>query len=215
MTEPDEDFATMFEASIKAKRFKRGQTIEGAIVAIGPEVAFVNVGGKGEALLALAHFAHLAQALQLHGVQRLFTLCGGHISPILVAAQNLGLRVIDTRHEANAVFAADAVARVAAQDEIIHLTDNAAIQKWIGDDAAYLADSHVLAFAARHQGGRVAVVDVDGQVLGEAEIVRVRGGGLLMNESMKASSMGPCNPWRFTNWLSAPTCAGSQRDPRF
>ena len=51
MTEPEEDFATMFEASIQAKRFERGQTIEGTIVAIGPEVAFVNVGGKGEALL--------------------------------------------------------------------------------------------------------------------------------------------------------------------
>ena len=51
MTEPDEDFATMFEASLQAKRFKRGQTIEGTIVGIGPEVAFVNVGGKGEALI--------------------------------------------------------------------------------------------------------------------------------------------------------------------
>ena len=47
--ELDEDFATMFEASTKAKRFKRGQTIEGSIVAIGSEVALVNVGGKGEA----------------------------------------------------------------------------------------------------------------------------------------------------------------------
>src|SRR5262245_14270900 len=41
----------MFEASTKAKRFERGQTIEGTIVAIGPEVAFIDVGGKGEATL--------------------------------------------------------------------------------------------------------------------------------------------------------------------
>ena len=53
MTEPEEDFATLFEASIQAKRFERGQTIEGTIVAIGPEVAFINVGGKGEALLEI------------------------------------------------------------------------------------------------------------------------------------------------------------------
>ena len=53
MDEPDEDFATMFEASLKAKRFENGQTIEGTIVAIGPEVAFVNVGGKGEAAIAI------------------------------------------------------------------------------------------------------------------------------------------------------------------
>src|SRR5262249_30144857 len=41
----------MFEASIKAKRFEKGQTLEGRIVAIGPEVAFVDVGGKGEATI--------------------------------------------------------------------------------------------------------------------------------------------------------------------
>jgi small subunit ribosomal protein S1 len=46
-----EDFAAMFEASIQAKRYERGQTIEGTIVAIGPEVAFVDVGGKGEATI--------------------------------------------------------------------------------------------------------------------------------------------------------------------
>ncbi len=51
MSEPEEDFAAMFEASIQAKRFERGQTIEGEVVAIGPEVAFINVGGKGEAEL--------------------------------------------------------------------------------------------------------------------------------------------------------------------
>ena len=35
MTEPDEDFASLFEASLKPKRLERGQTIEGRIVAIG------------------------------------------------------------------------------------------------------------------------------------------------------------------------------------
>src|SRR5213080_4334640 len=45
----------MFEASIKAtKRFREGQTLEGRIVAIGPEVAFVDVGGKGEATIDVA-----------------------------------------------------------------------------------------------------------------------------------------------------------------
>ena len=53
MTEPTEDFAAMFEASIKAKRFEQGQTIEGTIVAIGSEVAFVDVGGKGEATIEI------------------------------------------------------------------------------------------------------------------------------------------------------------------
>ena len=54
MSESTEDFAAIFEASLKAKRVQQGQTIEGTIVAIGPEVAFVDVGGKGEATIELS-----------------------------------------------------------------------------------------------------------------------------------------------------------------
>jgi len=53
MTDSTEDFAKMFEASIQAKRLETGQTINGTIVAIGPEVAFVDVGGKGEATIEI------------------------------------------------------------------------------------------------------------------------------------------------------------------
>lgn len=51
MTDHDDDFARMFEASLQAKRIEEGETVEGIIVAIGPEVAFVDVGGKGEATI--------------------------------------------------------------------------------------------------------------------------------------------------------------------
>ena len=51
-------------------------------------------------------------SLEKQGVKHLFTLCGGHISPILVGAKKRGVRVIDVRDEKNAVFAADAVARL-------------------------------------------------------------------------------------------------------
>src|SRR5690349_11705088 len=44
----------MFEASLKARQFERGQTIEGTIVAIGHDVALIDVGGKSEAQLDLA-----------------------------------------------------------------------------------------------------------------------------------------------------------------
>ena len=49
-------------------------------------------------------------ALAAHGVRFVFTLCGGHISPILTASKARGIRIIDVRDEATAVFAADAVA---------------------------------------------------------------------------------------------------------
>ena len=52
--QPEEDFASMFEASQKAKRLEKGDLVEGTVVAIGPEVAFVDVGGKGEASIDIA-----------------------------------------------------------------------------------------------------------------------------------------------------------------
>jgi len=54
----------------------------------------------------------IARVLRHQGVKFLFTLCGGHISPILVEAKRIGIRVIDVRQEPTAVFAADAVSRL-------------------------------------------------------------------------------------------------------
>ena len=54
----------------------------------------------------------VAAVLERQGVPQVFALCGGHISPILVACKARGIRVIDVRDEANAVFAADAVGRL-------------------------------------------------------------------------------------------------------
>lgn len=41
----------------------------------------------------------VAQVLQSHGIKHLFTLSGGHISPILAASEEIGIKVVDTRHE--------------------------------------------------------------------------------------------------------------------
>jgi small subunit ribosomal protein S1 len=50
----DDDFATLFAASEKTKRYRNGQTIEGTIVAIGADAAFINIGAKGEATMELS-----------------------------------------------------------------------------------------------------------------------------------------------------------------
>ncbi|MCE9589394.1 MAG: response regulator [Planctomycetes bacterium] len=58
---------------------------------------------------------------------------------------------------------ADVVAPKLADHEgagVVHVTDNETLSKWIGDDAAYLADSHVVAFACRHKGETLAAVTV-------------------------------------------------------
>ncbi len=54
----------------------------------------------------------IGQVLRERGVKFLFTLCGGHITPILTGAKKEGIRVVDVRDEVNAVFAADAVGRM-------------------------------------------------------------------------------------------------------
>lgn len=65
MTEPEEDFAALFEASLQAKRIERGQTVEGRVVAIGAEVAFVDVGGKGEAEIGVAELKNADGQLEV------------------------------------------------------------------------------------------------------------------------------------------------------
>jgi small subunit ribosomal protein S1 len=54
----------MFEASLQAKQYERGQTIEGRIVGFGHDVAFVDVGGKGEAVVALDELKNDEGALE-------------------------------------------------------------------------------------------------------------------------------------------------------
>ena len=61
----------------------------------------------------------VASVLKSHGIDHIFTLSGGHISPILVGAEKLGIRVVDTRHEVTTVFAADATVTHATLINII------------------------------------------------------------------------------------------------
>ncbi len=51
--EEEEDFAVMFEASLQPSTLREGDAVEGTIVAIGSDVAFVDVGSKGEATIDL------------------------------------------------------------------------------------------------------------------------------------------------------------------
>ena len=51
----------MFAASVQSKRLSTGQTVDGTIVAIGPEVALVDVGSKGEASIATAELRNQNQ----------------------------------------------------------------------------------------------------------------------------------------------------------
>ena len=43
MTTPQDEFASMLDASLKIRSLRKGQAVEGTIVSIGAEVAFVDV----------------------------------------------------------------------------------------------------------------------------------------------------------------------------
>lgn len=111
----------------------------------------------------------VAQVLEKHGVRFLFTLCGGHISPILVGAKRLGIRVVDVRHEATAVFAADAVARLSGTTGVAAVTAGPGVTNTITAlKNAQLAQSPVLLLGGATGTilkGRGALQDIDQMTL--------------------------------------------------
>ena len=64
----------------------------------------------------------VAKVFKAHGVKYVFTLCGGHISPILVATKQEGIQVVDVRSECTTVFAADAVSRLSGTPGVAIVT---------------------------------------------------------------------------------------------
>ena len=111
----------------------------------------------------------VASVLQAQGVPFLFTLCGGHISPILVGAKRLGIRVVDTRHEVDAVFAADAVFRLTGVPGVAAVTAGPGVTNTItAIKNAQLAQSAVVLLggaAATLLKGKGALQDIDQMAL--------------------------------------------------
>jgi acetolactate synthase-1/2/3 large subunit len=118
----------------------------------------------------------VAEVLQAHGVPTLFTLCGGHISPILSAAKARGIRVVDVRDEVTAVFAADATARLSGRPGVAAVTAGPGISNTITAlKNAQLAQSPVLLIggaAPTALQGRGALQDIDQRPLVEPHVKR-------------------------------------------
>ncbi|XP_034023883.1 2-hydroxyacyl-CoA lyase 2 isoform X2 [Thalassophryne amazonica] len=107
----------------------------------------------------------VAEVLRSHGVKYVFTLVGGHISPILVACEKVGIRILDTRHEATAVFAADAVARLSGTIGVAAVTAGPGLTNTVtAVKNAQMAESPVLLLggaAGTLLQGRGALQDID------------------------------------------------------
>uniref|UniRef100_A0A671VDD5 2-hydroxyacyl-CoA lyase 2 n=1 Tax=Sparus aurata TaxID=8175 RepID=A0A671VDD5_SPAAU len=107
----------------------------------------------------------VAEVLRAHGVKYVFTLVGGHISPILVACEKMGIRIVDTRHEATAVFAADAVARLSGTVGVAAVTAGPGLTNTVtAVKNAQMAESPLLLMggaAGTLLQGRGALQDID------------------------------------------------------
>lgn len=105
MSHPEEeDFATMFEASAGARRFQRGQAIEGTIVAIGPEVALVDVGAKGEAQIDVAELKDADGDIEVNVGDRIQAIVVSTTSGVVLSRK--GVRNAATQRQLEDAFRA-------------------------------------------------------------------------------------------------------------
>jgi acetolactate synthase-1/2/3 large subunit len=146
----------------------------------------------------------VAEVLRAHGVRLLFTLCGGHIAPILAGAKARGIRIVDTRDEATAVFAADAVARLTGKPGVAAVTAGPGLTNAITAlKNAQLAQSPVVLIggaAPTALQGRGALQDIDQRALVAPhvklvrQVKRVRDLGPAAAEALNVAASGVPGP---------------------
>lgn len=111
----------------------------------------------------------VVETLKNFGVNTIFTMCGGHISPILVASKKLGVKLVDTRHEATTVFAADALARLSGIPGVAVVTAGPGLTNTItAVKNAQLAQSPVILIGGAvvtQLKGRGSLQDIDQHAL--------------------------------------------------
>lgn len=107
----------------------------------------------------------VANILKSHNIKFIFTLTGGHISPILSGCKKIGINVIDVRNEATAAFAADGVSRLSNQIGVAIVTAGPGITNTItAIRNAQMAESPLLLIggaAANLLKGRGSLQDVE------------------------------------------------------
>ncbi len=146
----------------------------------------------------------VAEVLVQHGVRFLFTLCGGHISPILVSSKERGVRVIDVRDEASAAFAADAVSRLTGTPGVAVVTAGPGVTNTItAIKNAQLAQSPLVLIGGATGTilkGRGSLQDIDQMALFEphvkwmAEVTRVRDLVPAMEQAFEEARLGVPGP---------------------
>ena len=94
-------------------------------------------------------------ALRRFGVDTMFTLNGGHVWPLYEAARHQGVRVVDTRHEQTATFAAEAYAKLTRTPGLAVLTAGPGITNGVSAiTSAHFNGSPLVVLGGRAPEGR-------------------------------------------------------------
>ena len=91
-----------------------------------------------------------AETLRGHDVDTLFTLSGGHLFPLYDGCVKAGIRLVDTRHEQTAAFAAEGWAKVTRRPGIAALTAGPGVTNGVSAiTSAFLNGSPVMVIGGR------------------------------------------------------------------
>jgi acetolactate synthase-1/2/3 large subunit len=113
-----------------------------------------------------------AEWLKAQGVTHVFALCGEHVLPLLDSCEEIGIRVIGTRHEQAAVLAAEAFARVTGRPGVAVVTAGPGVTNAMtGLAVAQTCGSPVMLLAGRTSTAKRLTgtfQDVDGRAIVQA-----------------------------------------------
>jgi acetolactate synthase-1/2/3 large subunit len=94
-------------------------------------------------------------ALRSFGVETMFTLNGGHVWPFYEAARDQGVRIVDTRHEQTATFAAEGYAKLTRSPGLAVLTAGPGITNGVSAiTSAWFNGSPLIVLGGRAPAGR-------------------------------------------------------------
>lgn len=109
------------------------------------------------------------KALQNEGVEKAFVLCGGHIMPIFYGMRDVGIEIIDMRHECSAMYAAIAYTRTSGKPAVVVTTAGPGV----GNTPAGMMEAEALGIPLLQIGGAVTTRRRDGGELQDMSTLNV------------------------------------------
>ena len=109
------------------------------------------------------------RALHDEGVEKAFVLCGGHVMPIFYGMRDMGIEIIDMRHECAAVYAAIAYTRVSGKPAVVVTTAGPGV----GNTPAGMMEAESLGIPLLQVGGAVPMNQRDSGALQDMSTLKL------------------------------------------